>query len=183
LRRFPILQEFPNASMEEQKSRREAAYEAAGRYVVDHCDLLIAVWDRKPAQGRGGTVGKGGEQIDAAGPRTSCYHHRIRQRRIEGGSSDQDYRRRRDRTSDARRTAEALELRGVTSMSVSQIAKRVARVEQVLCPRHDENSCTLEELCRSMWQQDKAAFMELGDVFPVELFRGNFEREDALARE
>jgi len=70
-------------------------------------------------------------------------------------------------------------------MSVAQIVKRVERVEQALCPRHDpdKTTFTLEELCRSMWQQDQAAFMALGDIFPVELFRTNFEREDALAAE
>jgi len=68
-------------------------------------------------------------------------------------------------------------------MNASQIAKRVARVEQVLCPRRDENTFTLEELCRSIWQRDKAAFLALGDIFPVELFSRNFEHEDALAAE
>ena len=70
-------------------------------------------------------------------------------------------------------------------MSVSQIAKRVVRVEQVLSPRPalDDNTFTLEELCRSMWQRDKAAFLELGKTFPVELFSRNYEREDALAAE
>ncbi|MBL7260663.1 hypothetical protein [Paractinoplanes lichenicola] len=33
----------------------EDAYLAAGKAVVDNCDLLIAVWDGKPAVGRGGT--------------------------------------------------------------------------------------------------------------------------------
>jgi len=33
----------------------ERAFDAAGRYVVDHCELLIAVWDGQAAQGRGGT--------------------------------------------------------------------------------------------------------------------------------
>ena len=27
-----------------------------GQYVVDHCDVLIAVWDGQPARGRGGTA-------------------------------------------------------------------------------------------------------------------------------
>jgi len=31
------------------------AYEDAGRYVVDHCDVLIAIWDGQAATGRGGT--------------------------------------------------------------------------------------------------------------------------------
>ncbi|MEV0734852.1 hypothetical protein AB0I51_02575 [Streptomyces sp. NPDC050549] len=33
----------------------EEAYFAAGRWIVDHCDLLIAVWDGRPARGLGGT--------------------------------------------------------------------------------------------------------------------------------
>jgi hypothetical protein len=32
------------------------AYETSGRIVLDHSDLLIAVWDGNPAQGRGGTA-------------------------------------------------------------------------------------------------------------------------------
>jgi hypothetical protein len=32
------------------------AYEAVGRFVVRHCDLLLAVWDGKPSNGRGGTA-------------------------------------------------------------------------------------------------------------------------------
>ncbi|MEE6178711.1 hypothetical protein [Mycobacterium sp. 050134] len=34
----------------------EAAYEAAGRWIAEHSDLLIAVWDGEPARGRGGTA-------------------------------------------------------------------------------------------------------------------------------
>ena len=37
-------------------SSREEAYAAAGRYVVDHCDVLIAIWDGTPGEGRGGTA-------------------------------------------------------------------------------------------------------------------------------
>ena len=33
----------------------EAAYERAGRRVVDGCDVLVAVWDGQPGRGRGGT--------------------------------------------------------------------------------------------------------------------------------
>ena len=32
-----------------------AGYEAVGRRLVDECDVLVAVWDGKPAAGRGGT--------------------------------------------------------------------------------------------------------------------------------
>lgn len=35
---------------------REAAYERAGRAVVDACDVLVALWDGRPARGRGGTA-------------------------------------------------------------------------------------------------------------------------------
>lgn len=34
---------------------REASYLAAGLYVLDHSDVLIAVWDGQPAGGPGGT--------------------------------------------------------------------------------------------------------------------------------
>lgn len=38
------------------QERRVDAYEKAGRYVVDHCDILIALWDGKPGAGKGGTA-------------------------------------------------------------------------------------------------------------------------------
>lgn len=34
----------------------EDAYLAAGLYIADHVDVLIAVWDGQPAGGRGGTA-------------------------------------------------------------------------------------------------------------------------------
>ena len=34
---------------------RDEAYAAAGLYVVDHCDVLVAIWDGQDAQGPGGT--------------------------------------------------------------------------------------------------------------------------------
>jgi hypothetical protein len=37
------------------KARRQA-YEDVGRFVVDHCDILIALWDGRPANGQGGTA-------------------------------------------------------------------------------------------------------------------------------
>lgn len=37
------------------KDRKEA-YEHVGRYVVENCDVLIAVWDGQPSRGRGGTA-------------------------------------------------------------------------------------------------------------------------------
>ncbi len=35
---------------------REEAYEQAGYHIVDHCDVLIALWDGKKAGGQGGTA-------------------------------------------------------------------------------------------------------------------------------
>lgn len=35
---------------------RNEAYAQVGRYVVDHCDVLFALWDGKPAAGQGGTA-------------------------------------------------------------------------------------------------------------------------------
>ncbi|MEV6396936.1 hypothetical protein AB0M39_19475 [Streptomyces sp. NPDC051907] len=33
----------------------DEAYYAAGAYIADHCDRLLAVWDGRPARGHGGT--------------------------------------------------------------------------------------------------------------------------------
>lgn len=38
------------------QATREAAYEAAGVCGLDHADLVIAVWNGQPSQGRGGTA-------------------------------------------------------------------------------------------------------------------------------
>jgi hypothetical protein len=35
---------------------RPAAYEAAGRFVVESTDVLVALWDGLPSRGRGGTA-------------------------------------------------------------------------------------------------------------------------------
>lgn len=34
----------------------EEAYDAAGRWVARHCEVLIAVWDGQPSRGLGGTA-------------------------------------------------------------------------------------------------------------------------------
>ncbi|WP_341358475.1 hypothetical protein V5H98_11820 [Georgenia sp. M64] len=34
----------------------EEAYDAAGKWIAEHCHILIAVWDGEPARGRGGTA-------------------------------------------------------------------------------------------------------------------------------
>ena len=35
---------------------RPQVYQAAEKYILDHCSVLIALWDGKPAQGIGGTA-------------------------------------------------------------------------------------------------------------------------------
>jgi hypothetical protein len=35
---------------------RSAAYEAAGRAMLEQCDILLAIWDGRPAAGRGGSA-------------------------------------------------------------------------------------------------------------------------------
>jgi hypothetical protein len=49
-----IEQADPVVELPEIASRDEA-YEAAGLYVLDHCDVLLALWDGRQAQGQGGT--------------------------------------------------------------------------------------------------------------------------------
>ena len=39
----------------DQAELRKDAYRKVGEYVVDHCDVLVAVWDGEPARGKGGT--------------------------------------------------------------------------------------------------------------------------------
>jgi hypothetical protein len=40
----------------EQAELRRESYAKVGQYVVDHCDVLIAIWDGKPSRGHGGTA-------------------------------------------------------------------------------------------------------------------------------
>jgi hypothetical protein len=41
---------------QDRAEMRRRAYNVVGQYIVDHCDVLIAVWDGEPARGRGGTA-------------------------------------------------------------------------------------------------------------------------------
>lgn len=45
-----------------------AGYESAGRTILDRCNLLVAVWDKAPAQGRGGAAQIIAEAVDRAIP-------------------------------------------------------------------------------------------------------------------
>jgi hypothetical protein len=37
------------------KNNRDEAYLAAGRYIIENCDVLLAIWDGKPSRDRAGT--------------------------------------------------------------------------------------------------------------------------------
>ncbi len=50
-----ILRACANRVQLPPEPTHEEAYFAAGRWIVDHCDRLIAVWDGRPARGLGGT--------------------------------------------------------------------------------------------------------------------------------
>ena len=53
LKKQRLLEEWlPDQVMEQRRN----AYFNVGKYIVDECDVLIAVWDGLPAKGRGGTL-------------------------------------------------------------------------------------------------------------------------------
>lgn len=62
-------------------STREQSYLFAGQHIVDHSELLIAVWDGKPAAGLGGTGDvvsyalRGGRDIYQVNPLTRTAFH------------------------------------------------------------------------------------------------------------
>ncbi|MBU1172891.1 MAG: hypothetical protein KKD44_25305 [Proteobacteria bacterium] len=53
LRNRPLKDDYPEAMLVDA---RRQLYEDVGHFIVDHCDILVAVWDGKPARGIGGTA-------------------------------------------------------------------------------------------------------------------------------
>jgi hypothetical protein len=53
------------------KNRSNEAYLAGGYWIVDHCDLLVVVWNGKPAVGKGGT----GDVVKYAKGNKRCFWH------------------------------------------------------------------------------------------------------------
>ena len=51
-----LLSEAKSVRVLPTQRSRTKAYEQVGHYVVDNCDVLIAIWDGKPAAGQGGTA-------------------------------------------------------------------------------------------------------------------------------
>jgi hypothetical protein len=82
-----FLQKASKTHIVRQRSTRSEAYGKAGRFVVDNCDILIAVWDGQAGRGKGGTAdmvdyarktGKPLFWINAANPTV------IKEERIDG---------------------------------------------------------------------------------------------------
>jgi hypothetical protein len=69
-------------------------------------------------------------------------------------------------------------------MSARQMWRRLAKVEELFCPKHDDGQYTLEELCRAIWQQDARAFRKMVDLeyCTLRYFIPQFEREDLARR-
>lgn len=53
LRTKTLEEEYPGGDLAEE---RRNAYRDVGHYVVDHCDVLIALWDGQASRGKGGTA-------------------------------------------------------------------------------------------------------------------------------
>ncbi|WP_225858373.1 hypothetical protein [Rhodococcus wratislaviensis] len=51
-----LLEKSSTRTLLEYPTPSEEAYDAAGKYITEHCDLLIAIWDGAPARGLGGTA-------------------------------------------------------------------------------------------------------------------------------
>ena len=56
LARASAIWPAPTTENPPTKEDRDEAYEQAGRYVVDRCDALIALWDGEDPRGQGGTA-------------------------------------------------------------------------------------------------------------------------------
>jgi len=50
-----LLKLADNISQEKILDSRESAYLAAGKYILNQCDILVAIWDGQKARGQGGT--------------------------------------------------------------------------------------------------------------------------------
>lgn len=51
-----LLSRSAHTSVIPPQGSRQDAYLAVGHYLVDHCDVLVAVWNGRPAAGKGGTA-------------------------------------------------------------------------------------------------------------------------------
>jgi hypothetical protein len=51
-----LLSQAKSVRILPSRGSRNQAYDQVGRHIVDQCDVLIALWDGKPASGQGGTA-------------------------------------------------------------------------------------------------------------------------------
>lgn len=51
-----LLSKSRNTRIMAKQQNRTASYQLAGQYVVDHCDLLLAIWDGRPPENEAGTA-------------------------------------------------------------------------------------------------------------------------------
>jgi hypothetical protein len=63
-----------------------------------------------------------------------------------------------------------------------KIKHRLKKLERRLLPSED-GACTLEELCRAMWRQDKSRFREIAKGSSLTLFVRQFEFDEAARAE
>ena len=62
------------------------------------------------------------------------------------------------------------------------LKRRIARLECAMLHKQD-CSLTLEELCRSVWHENKKDFVKLARRTCLNLFIAQFERDDAECQE
>jgi hypothetical protein len=51
-----LLARCERQELDQNAQNEQVAFYGAGRFIVNNCDILIAVWDGKPSQGLGGTA-------------------------------------------------------------------------------------------------------------------------------
>jgi len=52
---FSLLEKAQTRIQLPEKTTREAAYRTSSQYILDHCDVLLVIWDGQEALGEGGT--------------------------------------------------------------------------------------------------------------------------------
>ncbi|MGK5499933.1 hypothetical protein [Streptomyces sp. URMC 125] len=53
---FALLNQAAEVTRLNYSSPSEEAYDAAGQWVANHCEVIIAIWDGEPSRGLGGTA-------------------------------------------------------------------------------------------------------------------------------
>jgi nucleoside 2-deoxyribosyltransferase len=104
---------------------REEAYERAGRYVVDRCDAIIAVWDGEKPRGRGGTAEIVGYAQEQGIP--IAWVHSV-------GGPEVSYALENERAGVAREAAGKLRRYNAAQIGESKFGKRLCELRKELMP-------------------------------------------------